>query len=62
VNPRGERGRSRLRRTAVPVVGRTWFWYERIGASVVARGEGASICVGCHSGAPRDHAFTPSPR
>lgn len=42
--------------------GDTWFWYERIGTSVVARGEGASICVGCHSGAPRDHAFTPSPR
>ncbi len=41
--------------------GDTWFWYERIGASVVARSEGASLCVGCHSGAPRDHVFTPSP-
>ncbi len=42
--------------------GDTWFWYERIGTSVVARAEGAAICVGCHSGAPRDHVFTPSPR
>jgi len=42
--------------------GDTWFWYERIGSSVVARSEGASLCVGCHSGAPRDHVFTASPQ
>jgi len=35
-----------------------WFWYERIGDSVVANGKGVALCVGCHKGAPRDHVFT----
>jgi hypothetical protein len=46
--------------------GAGWYWYERIGTSVVADGTGdagsaRSICVGCHSGAGSDTAHTPSP-
>lgn len=46
--------------------GAGWYWYERIGASVVADGTGdagsaRSICVGCHGGAGSDEAHTPSP-
>ncbi len=35
-----------------------WYWYERIGDSVVANGKGVTTCTACHSGAPRDHVFT----
>ncbi len=43
--------------------GASWYWYERIGTRQVADGSGASgtarsICVGCHSSAPRDFVFT----
>lgn len=38
--------------------GDTWFWYERIGTSIVANGTGVSLCTTCHAGAPRDHVFT----
>ncbi len=46
--------------------GANWYWYERIGGSVVADGAGSSgppktICVGCHIGAGTDLAHTPTP-
>jgi hypothetical protein len=36
----------------------TWFYYEKIGASVVANGLGAGGCTGCHSGAPNDNVYS----
>ena len=41
-----------------PGAGEGWFWYERVGSSTYANGLGVSLCVGCHSGAPRDSVFT----
>ena len=43
--------------------GETWYWYERIGSSLIADGQGdsgkaKSICVSCHSQAPSDQVFT----
>jgi hypothetical protein len=45
--------------------GAGWYWYERIGAKVVAdgagdRGAAKSICVSCHTAAGSDSAHTPS--
>jgi hypothetical protein len=47
--------------------GESWYWYERaeaFGATAVANGPGnagtpLTVCVGCHSKAPRDNVFTP---
>ncbi len=36
----------------------SWYWYERIGTSVVADSAGAALCAGCHEDASRDHVFT----
>jgi hypothetical protein len=37
----------------------TWYWFERLGGSVFGDGDGtqATLCSGCHAGAPRDHVF-----
>jgi hypothetical protein len=35
-----------------------WFWYEKIGTSVVANGFSAGICSGCHTKAPKDFVYT----
>jgi hypothetical protein len=40
----------------------TWYWYEKIGSSIIAdgigdKGSAKSTCVSCHAGAPRDHVF-----
>jgi hypothetical protein len=35
----------------------TWYWYERLGTSVVANGIAAGECSGCHGAAPRDRVF-----
>ncbi len=29
--------------------GEAWYWYEKVGGSVVANGTGVSLCTGCHS-------------
>jgi hypothetical protein len=29
--------------------GDSWYWYERIGASVIANSAGNTTCIGCHS-------------
>ena len=39
--------------------GETWYWYEELGASIVANGLGSTgtpknVCVGCHMGAGSD--------
>ncbi|MBA3460027.1 MAG: hypothetical protein H0T46_08705 [Deltaproteobacteria bacterium] len=36
----------------------SWYWYEKIGTSVVADSAGAGLCAGCHEDATRDHVFT----
>jgi hypothetical protein len=36
----------------------SWYWYEAIGASVIADGAGRASCANCHAGAPRDNVFT----
>jgi len=46
--------------------GAGWYWYDRVGDSVVADGLGdagpaRSICVGCHVGAGVDAQRTPTP-
>lgn len=37
----------------------SWYWYERIGTSVIADGDGTAVrlCSGCHQSAVRDHVF-----
>ncbi len=40
--------------------GASWYWYEIIGASVVADDTDVGLCVGCHSSAT-DHVRTPFP-
>lgn len=35
-----------------------WFWYERVGSTTFANGEGVGLCANCHRGAPRDYIFT----
>ncbi len=37
-----------------------WYWYEWFDGSVVAEGNGISLCSGCHSGG-RDFVLTPFP-
>lgn len=29
--------------------GEAWYWYEKLGANVVANGPGVALCTGCHS-------------
>ena len=48
--------------------GNGWYWYEKIGTSVVADGAGVRLCAGCHEDAgpdfastARDHVFTVVP-
>jgi hypothetical protein len=43
---------------AAPASGTSWYWYEAVGASVVADGVNRSLCSNCHTGAPRDFIFT----
>jgi hypothetical protein len=38
--------------------GDTWYWYEGGKDDFNANGEGEDGCTGCHSGAPRDFAWT----
>lgn len=38
--------------------GESWWWWERAGSSTFGGSNGASVCTGCHSGAPRDFVFT----
>jgi hypothetical protein len=42
---------------AAPAASSSWYWYEAIGASVIADGVDRSLCSGCHASAPRDHVF-----
>ena len=43
---------------AAPASGQSWYWYEAIGASVIADGVNRALCSNCHAGAPRDFVFT----
>ena len=45
-------------RVAPGAGGGSWYWYERLGNSVIADGTGVGLCVGCHGGAPRDFVYT----
>lgn len=45
-------------RTKAGATDDAWYWYERINTSVYGNGNGASLCAGCHRGAPRDYIFT----
>lgn len=38
--------------------GASWWWWERSGTTVFGGSNGASLCTGCHSGAPNDFVFT----
>lgn len=40
--------------------GATWYWYERLGASVYADGTDEALCTGCHASG-RDFVRTPYP-
>jgi hypothetical protein len=51
-------GYAVMRKLADTGAASDWYWYELIGASVVADGRSPGICTGCHSGAPRDFIFT----
>jgi hypothetical protein len=41
--------------------GDSWFWYEGNRESVAIIGQGAEVCVGCHTAAARDFVFTVVP-
>jgi hypothetical protein len=49
-----------LKLTAGASTGASWYWYEKMGASVVANGKGdkagneLTVCTGCHTGAGSD--------
>lgn len=43
---------------ASPAAGSSWYWYEAVGASVIADGVDRALCSGCHDNAPRDFVFT----
>jgi hypothetical protein len=36
----------------------SWYYYERLGASVVADGNDVPLCQGCHARAPKDSVYT----
>ena len=40
--------------------GDQWYWYEWFNGSLVAAGDGISVCTGCHSGG-QDFVLTPFP-
>ncbi|MEM6996074.1 MAG: hypothetical protein AAF721_36545 [Myxococcota bacterium] len=40
--------------------GNGWYWYEYFEGSVIAEGDGISICTGCHAGG-RDYVLSPFP-
>lgn len=40
--------------------GEQWYWYEWFNGSIVASGDGISVCTGCHSGG-QDFVLTPIP-
>ncbi len=47
--------------TTAGTTGDSWYWYEKMGSSVVANGLGSTgtakdVCVGCHAGAGSDAA------
>jgi hypothetical protein len=48
-------------KVAAPAAGASWYWYEAIGASVIADRVDHGLCSGCHAGAPRDFVFTRVP-
>jgi hypothetical protein len=43
---------------AAPAAGASWYWYEAVGASVIADGVDRALCSGCHQSASRDFVFT----
>jgi hypothetical protein len=54
-----------LKTDADSASGANWYWYERVGATVVADGKGGSgaprdICVACHGAAGSDAPHTPT--
>ena len=56
-------GYAVILKTTAGTGGSTWYWYERVGSTAVADGQGdsgkaKSICVSCHSQAPNDQVFT----
>lgn len=59
-------GYAVYRKDAEGTDGANWYWYEDMNGQVVADGNGGSgtartICVDCHSHAPRDFVFTIAP-
>ncbi|MEZ4403321.1 MAG: hypothetical protein R3B06_25065 [Kofleriaceae bacterium] len=59
-------GYAVYRKDADGTDGSNWYWYEVADGTVVADGTGGSgppntICVDCHSHAPRDFVFTIAP-
>jgi len=49
------------RKLADGTTGANWYWFEIVNGSTTGDGDGVTVCVGCHSQAPRDFVFTAVP-
>ena len=54
-------GYAVYRKLADGTDGANWYWFETVNGSTTGDGPGVTVCVGCHSQAPRDFVFTEVP-
>ena len=54
-------GYALYRKLADGTDGANWYWFEIVSGNTTAEGDGATVCVTCHSQAPRDFVFTAVP-
>jgi len=54
-------GYAVYRKLADGTDGANWYWFEIVNGTTTGDGDGVTVCVGCHSQAPRDFVFTAVP-